>query len=486
MLTVDQIREFIDAEKGSAWRKQAETGLRYYEGEHDIMQSLIFFVNADGQLEQDKTKANTRISHPYYTELVDQEVQHLLHVKDGFIRSDIPELQKELNARFNDNDRFKAELEAICTGCVAKGKENAYAFKDKDNRTTFLCADSLKVVKVRARETDDHCEYVIRWYVDRVDKEGREIKRIEVWTEQDTTFYVQVDDGEIELDSDAKPNPRPHTLYTKGNDGKVYKKGFGFIPFLEMERNRNQTSGLKLIKDIIDDYDHMNCGLSNNIHDTNEALYIVRGFAGDNLDELMQNIKAKKHIGVDENGDVDIKTIDIPVEARKTKMEIDEKNIYHFGFGVNMDDLKEASATTNVAIRSAYERLNMKTNKLETQLRKFLREMLDIVLPEINEEQGTDYQNEKDVYFVFEREMLTNAQENAQIELTEAQKRQTEINTILNLQTFIDDDTRLQLICEQLDIDYNDIKDKLPDPEDDLQMMEQAMQQPEEPVPPGL
>lgn len=29
------------------------------------------------------------------------------------------------------------------------------------------------------------------------------------------------------------------------------------------------------------------CGLSNNILDTNEAYYVVRGFQGDNLDEVI-------------------------------------------------------------------------------------------------------------------------------------------------------------------------------------------------------
>ena len=84
-----------------------------------------------------------------------------------------------------------------------------------------------------------------------------------------------------------------------------------------------------------------------------------------------------------------------------------------------------------------------------------------MVLAEINDLEGTDYQ-QKDVYFEFEREVPTNALENAQIELTEAQRKQTEITTLLNLANNIDDETRLQLICEQLDVDYNDIKDKVP------------------------
>ena len=45
-------------------------------------------------------------------------------------------------------------------------------------------------------------------------------------------------------------------------------------------------------------------------------LCVVKGFEGDNLDELMLNIKTKKHIGVDEDGDVEIRTIDIPYQAK--------------------------------------------------------------------------------------------------------------------------------------------------------------------------
>ena len=78
-----------------------------------------------------------------------------------------------------------------------------------------------------------------------------------------------------------------------------------------------------------------------------------------------------------------------------------------------------------------------------------------------NAEKGTDYQ-QRDVYFQFEPEVMTNAQENAQIELIEAQRKQTEVNTLLNIAAQMDSETIVQLICEQLDIDFEEIKDKLP------------------------
>jgi hypothetical protein len=94
-----------------------------------------------------------------------------------------------------------------------------------------------------------------------------------------------------------------------------------------------------------------------------------------------------------------------------------------------------------------------------------MRKLLKIVLKEINDINGTDFQM-KDVYFDFKREVMTNAADNAQIELTDAQKQQTQITTLLNIASYLDNETLMQNICDILDIDYDDIKDKLPDPEE--------------------
>lgn len=134
--------------------------------------------------------------------------------------------------------------------------------------------------------------------------------------------------------------------------------------------------------------------------------------------------------------------------------------------GFNSNQLGDGNVT-NVVIKSRYALLDLKCNKLEKQLKAFLRRLLKVVLDEINKENGTDYQ-QKDVYFEFKREVITNATDNANIKHIKAQTRQTEINTLLGLAQKLDNDTLMSLICEQLDIDYEEIKDKLPTPMEDL------------------
>lgn len=459
MLSEKEILKFIGEDKSSTKKRLASIGQRYYEADHDILQYRMFYFNADGKLVEDQTRSNIKIPHPFFTELVDQAVQYMLSNKEGIIKSDIPELQERLDEYFDDD--FVCELNDVLIGTQSKGFEYMYAYMNKDGKLSFECADSLGVVEVRAKETDDGCEYVIYWYIDRIAKENRTIKRVQVWDENQTTFYVQDSEGKLELDKSEPINPRPHIIYKKEGDDSIYYDNFGFIPFFRLDNNKKQWSSLKPIKALIDDYDLMSCGLSNNLADFDHPLYVIKGFQGDNLDELQINLKTKKMIGVDDTGGVDVHTVDIPYQARQAKLSEDEKNIYRFGMGFNSAQLGDGNVT-NVVIKSRYALLDLKCNKLEIRLKQFLKKVVKVVIGEINRLDGTDYQL-SDVWYDFTREVMTNAQDNALIEKTDAERQQIQINIILSLQGVIDDETIIQTICEILDINYEDIKDKLPE-----------------------
>ena len=464
MLSKEEIKKFIEEDAASEKKHLARVGQQYYEGDHDIKDYQVYYIDSEGNPVLDTTRSNIKIAHPFFTELVDQGTQYILSGEGYYIKSDKPELQAELDSYFNENEDFTAELTELLTGCQAKGFEYMYAYKNEEDRTAFQCADALGVIEVRAKDTDSQTDHVIYWYTDRVAKDNKKIKRIEVRDAEQTAYYVQVDNGDIEEDMCFNgTNIKPHALYQK--DNKLYSKVFGYVPFFRLDNNKKQTSGLKVIKPIIDDYDIMNCGLSNNIQDGSEMYWVVKGFQGDSLDELIHNVKSKKHIGVDEEGGVDIRTVDIPYQARQAKLQEDEKNIYRFGFGLNTSGLKDTAATTNIAIKAAYSLLDLRCSKLIIRLKQFLRKLLKVVLAEINEVNGTDYQ-QKDVYFNFQPEIISNALENAQIALTEAQEQQTRITTLLNLAAQLDNETLMQNICEVLDIDYEEIKGKLPQPDE--------------------
>lgn len=462
MLTTEEIKQFIDEDAASEKKRFARVGQRYYEGEHDIKDYEMYYYNDAGRLIKDTTRSNIKISHPFFTELVDQATQYILSGKDGYIKSDLPELQTELDRYFNENEDFTAEVSEAITDCQVKGFAYMYATKKDDEETAFRCADAIGVVEVEARFASDNKDHVLYWYIDRIDKDGKRIKKIMDYDDENVSYYRQEDNGEIVADNCYNgKHTRLHTVYREEESGDLYGEAFGFVPFFRLDNNKKQTSGLKTIKGLIDDYDLMSCGLSNNIQDASEYLVVVKGYEGSKLDEVITNTKVKKHIGVDEDGGVDFKTVDIPYEARKVKLEHDEKNIYRFGMGLNTSGLKDTSATTNIAIKAAYSSLDLKCSKMIIKLKQFLRKIIKVVLDEINEAQGTDYQ-QKDVYFNFVPEVMSNEQENATIAHVQAQEQQVRINTLLSLATQLDNETFQKSLCDILDLDWDEVRDKLP------------------------
>lgn len=466
MLSINEIKRFIADDETSEKKRLAREGQNYYEGRHDIRNYRLFYYDADGILQEDKTRSNIKISHPFFTELSDQLTSYLLSnngenpiqakekLKDNHI------LQGYLDTYFDEN--FWAEVQELVSGAYNKGFEYIFAYVNEEGRLTFECADSIGVIEVREKDTDDGCKYIIYWYIDRIEKGKKTIKRIQVWSDKEVHYYVQAGNGKIKVDDSVAINPRPHAMYTDEETGKLMGYQLGYIPFWRLDNNRKQFSGLRPVKNLIDDYDLHSCSLSNNLVDFDTPLHIVKGYEGDDMDKLQQNLKTKKIVGVGEGGSIEVKTVDIPYQARKEKLDIDEKNIYRFGFGLNTFGLKDTSATTNIAIKAAYSLLDMKANKMETALKRLLKNLVKVVIDEINEEYKTAYKV-SDVQFNFERNIMVNEQENAQIELTKAQTKQVEINTILNVAATLDDETVLKNICAVMDIDYEDVKNKVPD-----------------------
>lgn len=459
MLTTAEIKKLIEIDGLSERKRKAAEGQRYYKAEHDILQYRMFYYNTDGVLVEDRARSNSRICHPFFTELVDQLAAYIMSFEDNPIqgKDTADGLQDHLDTYFDDE--FWAEMQEVITGCNSKGFEYLYSFKNAEDRLAFKCADSLGVVEVRAKDTDDKCEYIIYWYVERVGIDQKLIKRIEVYDKDQIWFYNQVDDGDLELDEDVPFNPMPNIVWKDTKSGTYYGDSLGFIPFWRLDNCRDQESGLKPIKGLIDDYDLMECGLSNNLQDFDKPIHLVRGFQGDNLDELQQNIKTKKILGVDSDGGLDILTVNVPYEARKTKADEDEKNIYRFGMGFNSAQAGDGNIT-NVVIRSRYTLLDLKAKKLIKRIKRFLKPIIKVVLDEINEKNGTDYQY-SDVLVNFDPVVPTNQQEIAQIAQIEAQTEQVRINNILSAAGLIGDEEALKAICGILDLDFDELKGQL-------------------------
>ncbi|RXM53953.1 phage portal protein [Clostridium tetani] len=453
-----ELKKLIDKDRVSQSKVKAREGLKYYKGEHDVLNYRLFYYDDNGLLKEDKYRSNIKIPHLFHTELVDQKVQYLLSNPVEVITED-EILQEHLKEYINEE--FQELLQDVIEGASNKGYEYIFAYIDESNKINFRVANSLNVIPVYDELDYYKLKSIVRYYEAKIHDQDKEITIIkaEVWTNKDITYYIQDKDSkEFKLDYGIKPNPRPHT--TLEDETAYYDGGsFGYIPFFCLENNKYRKTDLEPIKALIDDYDLMACSLSNNLQDFQEAIYVVRGYPGDNLDELTTNLKTKKTIGVDEQGGIDVKTIDIPYEARRVKLELDKESIYKFGMGFDSSQIGDGNIT-NIVIKSRYALLDLKCNKTEIRLRKLIRELLKCIVDNINKRYDTAY-NYMDIEINIVRETMVNENDVINNEKIEAEKQGQLINNILTAASRLDDDTVLKCICDILELDYEEIKEKL-------------------------
>ena len=451
MLTTSEILAAINNEFNSKKYQLAKKGLRYYEGDHDILDYKIYYIDQDGMAVEDNTKSNIKISHAYLTELINQKVSYFHNIKKDFVFSDIPELQAALKERFDDE--FFAELVDVLKYGSAEGWSYLYRYLDEEGKSRFNFAEGLGVCEIPSHIASDEMAHIIYCYVEKI-KDNKKLEAVLDYTNESVTYYKKTGNS-LMLDDRYKINPRPLILSQPDENGAIYYDQFKRIPFYRFSNNKKEFSDLKPIKGLIDDADMMACSLSNNLQDLSEGIYMVKNYQGTNAEEFIQNVKAKKYVGVGADGDFDVKTFDIPYDARKVKLEIDKEGIYKFGQGFDSSKVGDGNLT-NVVIKSRYSELDMKVNDLEIQVRKFLKPIIKDVIDEINKELKTNYKY-SDVYLKFERATIINEQETVQNNLTKAQQRQIDINNILSLNSILPEEEIRKEICRILELNYEDI-----------------------------
>lgn len=452
------LKKAIALDKSSTVKQRAREGVRYYNYDHDILKNRIFYVDKNGRLQEDKFASNIKIPHTFFTELVDQKVQYLLSNPVKIVTEN-QELEEYLKEYYDDE--MQLFLQEVTEGFSQKGVEFAYARTTAEDRLSFQVADSLKTFEVKNELGET--KRIVRYYTRPIFKDGKmkQVDHAEVWDEKEIYYFIVDNNGNYQLDDSQEINPRPHVL-AETNDGKLLKRSYNYLPFFRVENNKNKRTDLEPVKALIDDYDLMAAFLSNNLQDFAEAIYVVKGFKGDNLEELRQNVKAKKTLGVGTDGGLDIKTVEIPVKARETKLEIDKQAIYKFGFGFDSSQIADTRGSiTNVAIQSGYSLLNMKANKAEVRLRTLIAWMNELIIEDINRRYNTNFTVDEIDEVIMERETMTDQKENAEIKEIEANTRMQVIETILAVSSRIDDENVLQLICEQFDLDWEEVEAEL-------------------------
>ncbi len=383
MNTIQWLSEEINEFLSSTSRKLMITGEQYYEVNNDIFQRKITRPTSNGGNEELKYKANNKLAHAFYKNLVDEKVNYLLG-KDFTLKSDNEEYIKKLDWSLGED--FLDILNELGYEASNKGIGWLHIFINEESKLDYMVIPSEQIIPIWTDRRHKSLDRLIRLY-DVVVYEGTEKKKvtkIEVWYPDKVDYYIK--DGEqILLDSEKYLN-------VNGNIGHYLKDGkyavWNKIPFISFKNNRIEIGDIKFIKSLIDSYDLSRSDVANFIEEVKNLIYVLKGYGGEDLGEFMDNLNYYRAISVDEDGGVDSLNPTMDVEAIKVHYEQLKRDINECGQGVNKDLDKFGSAPSGIALKFLYSGIDLKCNSLEVLFKKAFKELLyfiNIYLSESNQ-----------------------------------------------------------------------------------------------------
>lgn len=381
---LNQIRKFTQTEEYQFY----EYGEDYYKSRNTEIMSRDpkVFVEGVGVV-SNPFKANHKLASGYLQKIVDQKVNYLLG--NGAVLTDE---SLNLDAYGRDFDEF---LQDLGTTASKKGKAWVYMYVD-GNKLKMVEVAPEQIIPIYDRY--GKLNQVIRHYDDVI--EGKTVNIVLLYTSEG--FFEYTKDGRKLKKAGEYGHYSSKAKLPNGETQSQEEHSFGRVPFIELRNNPEGLSDLYSIKSLIDIYDIVNSDFANNIDDMQDAYFVIKNFQGDNYDEFLHQLKQSKAIKVGDDGDVTTNQLQIPTEARSVFLELTDRNIFKFAMGVDTTQLSGGSLT-NVAIKAQFADLDLKADKFEGEIRKFVRELIDF----IGKYEGKDYDDE----VTFSRSMVVNEME---------------------------------------------------------------------------
>lgn len=382
----------------SAWDAKVEAGERYYNNEGDIVKTGAAMVDAvNGYLknmgQNPLRSADNRISCNWHEILTVQKTAYGYTWAPVITIAGSEELTNLVAEGLGDG--FQTTLSRLCTYATNAGTawlqywEGEGKLKMTVHRAN-QCAAFTSPMDISGKKIALVRKYLLE------NGEGEQKPHYEVWDDNEVVFI----NGETN---------RPEKIRMGEQETERLPNPFGRIPFIEFKNNERRSSDLNKYKALIDCYDKIVSGFANDLDDIQEIILVLKGLSGENegtiatperdssgnilYDEdgeiiykevqktvsLLQQIKAQKYLTVDGEGGVDKIALDIPVEARKTALELLQEQIYIAGMGVNPNPERTGQAT-GAYVDHMYHLLELKTGLMETEFREAINELVRAVL----------------------------------------------------------------------------------------------------------
>lgn len=366
----DFIQSAIKEFTNSAEYQTAKVGEAYY-AKHNLTiesyQKLLYTVT--GRQVADIFGANYKLKTLFFRRLVTQQVQYVLG--NGL------KLSKTSNKEKLGRD-FDYKLQQIAKKAMSGGR--AFGFWNLDHLEVFGFADTATdagFCPLYSEETAQ-LEAGIRFWYRTVGTER--ILRATLYEADGYTEYRQVGNKPPVVIEPKRGYKRVITRTNAEGISNVLDENYSKLPIVPLYANDTHESELVGLRESIDCYDFIKSGLANDIDDTSGFFWVLKNTGGmedADLAKFVQRMKTVKATVVDGDDGVEAEahTLEVPVTARQTMLELLRKDIYEDFQALDVNTLS-ASAKTTQEIQSAYQSQDNKCADFEYLILDFVQQIL--------------------------------------------------------------------------------------------------------------
>lgn len=362
------VREAVDSFMLTPEYANARTGEAYY-AKHNLtiesFQKCLYTLS--GNKVDDVFSSNYKLKTLFFRRLITQQVQYVLG--NGVTLNDV-------NNKAKLGSDFDYKLQTLAKKAMSGGR--AFGFWNYDHLEVFGYADTPNDAGFCPLYNEDTAQLDagIRYWFRRIGNDM--IFRATLYEADGYTEYRQANKKEISVLAPKKAYKQVITRTSAGGVENILDENYTKLPIIPLYANDTRESELVGIRECIDCYDFIKSGLANDIDDTAGFYWVLKNTGGmDDVDlaQFIQRMKSVKSVALDDGVEAESHTLDIPVGARQTMLELLRKDIYEDFQALDVNTLS-ASAKTTQEIQASYQAQDNKCADFEYNLIDFVQQIL--------------------------------------------------------------------------------------------------------------
>ena len=356
------IQSAIDEHRKSAEYKTAIDAEAYYDGLNPTInryEKIIY--DMQGRSHTDMWTANHKLASRFFGLAVDQEVSYLLG--NGVTFAD-ESTSKKLCADFDQ--------EVMDAARAAKIAGVSFGFWDLTHLRVFSLLEFVPLYD----EDDGALKAGIRFWQIAPDKP----LRATLYEQDGFTEYSQLKNKNMEVLREK----RSYKLVVRKaqvGEAEIYDGGnYQGFPIVPLKNNKHCLSEIAGKRNTIDALDLASSNMVNNVDEGNLIYWVLSNCNGmDDLDDakFVERLKTTHvaHANGDGGAKVESKTIEAPYEGTSSTIDMLKKKLYE-DFQCFDAAAVSAGNQTATAIKASYVPLDLKTDKFESEVTRFIVEIL--------------------------------------------------------------------------------------------------------------